>query len=79
MAKKCDVCGRGPMSGCRVSHANNHTLRKFYPNLHRVRALSNGAPVRLRVCTRCLRSGKVTKPPVRAAVATGSVKPYPST
>jgi len=35
--------------------------RRFEPNLQRVRAMVNGGIKRLRVCTRCLRSGKVTK------------------
>ena len=57
----CDVCGKGPQSGHNVSHANNKTKRVFNPNLQRVRALVNGATLRIRVCTRCLRSGLVKK------------------
>jgi large subunit ribosomal protein L28 len=44
-----------------VSHSNIKTKRVQHPNLQRVRALVDGAPVRIRVCTRCLRSGLVTK------------------
>jgi large subunit ribosomal protein L28 len=44
-----------------VSHAHNVGLRRFEPNLQPVRAIVNGATKRMRVCTRCLRSGKVTK------------------
>jgi large subunit ribosomal protein L28 len=62
MAQRCDVCGKGPLSGNRISHAHNVTHRRFNPNLRRVRAISNGVQRRLKVCTRCLRSGKVTKP-----------------
>ena len=36
--------------------------RRFKPNLQRVRAVVNGATKRLRVCTQCIRSGKITKP-----------------
>ncbi len=57
----CDVCGKGHQSGHNVSHANNKTKRVFNPNLQRVRALVNGATLRIRVCTRCLRSGLVKK------------------
>ncbi|MFC2171476.1 50S ribosomal protein L28 [Acidobacteriota bacterium] len=78
MAKRCAICGRGPMSGNKVSHANNKTRRKFYPNLHRMRARLNGTNVRIRVCTRCLRSGKVQKPPIRSSAPVGAVKPYPA-
>ena len=62
MAQRCDICGKGPLSGNRVSHAHNVTHRRFNPNLQRVRTLLGGVQKRLRVCTRCLRSGKAVKP-----------------
>ena len=52
---------KGPVVGRNISHAHNVTPRRFEPNLQRVRALVNGGIQRLRVCTRCLRSGKVVK------------------
>jgi len=61
MAKRCDICDKGPMSGNNVSHAHNTTRRRFLPNLKRVRAMVAGHMQQLRVCTRCLRSGKVIK------------------
>jgi large subunit ribosomal protein L28 len=61
MSAICDFCGKKPAVGNNVSHANNKTKRWWYPNLQRVRALVNGAPKRVRVCTRCLRSGAITK------------------
>ena len=61
MAKRCDICGKGPMSGNHVSHAHNISRRRFLPNLHKVRAVVDGSITTLRVCSRCLRSGKVTK------------------
>ncbi|TXG84960.1 MAG: 50S ribosomal protein L28, partial [Thermomicrobiales bacterium] len=48
-------------TGNNVSHANNRTKRVFNPNLQRVKALVNGSALRIRVCTRCLRSGLVKK------------------
>ncbi len=62
MARVCEVCGKGPQVGNNVSHANNKTKRRWLPNLRRVRALRNGQVSYIRVCTRCLRSGLVTKP-----------------
>jgi large subunit ribosomal protein L28 len=61
MAQVCEFCGKKPSSGNNVSHANNKTKRRFQPNLQRVRAQVDGAVRRVRVCTRCIRSGKVTK------------------
>jgi large subunit ribosomal protein L28 len=61
MAKRCELCGKGPVVGRNISHAHNVTPRRFEPNLQRVRALVNGGVRRLRVCTRCLRSNKVVK------------------
>jgi len=45
----CEICGKGPITGHNVSHANNKTNRRWYPNLQRVRAVVNGATRRLRV------------------------------
>ncbi len=61
MAKVCDICGRGPQFGNRVSHAHNVTKRRWDLNLQSVRAVVNGASRRLRACTSCIRSGKVQK------------------
>ena len=49
------------MVGNHVSHANNKTKRVFRPNLQTVRAVVNGATQRILACTRCIRSGLVTK------------------
>ncbi len=61
MSKVCEICGKGPVTGCNVSHANNHSRRRWVPNLQRVRVAVNGQTRRMRVCTRCIRSGKITK------------------
>ena len=61
MAQRCDVCGKGPAVGNRISHANNVSKRRWLPNLVPIRAMISGTPKRLRVCTRCLKAGKVTK------------------
>ena len=61
MAQVCEMCGKGPATGNNVSHANNKTKRRFNINLQRVRARVGGSVRRVKVCTRCIRSGKVTK------------------
>ncbi|HMM34846.1 MAG: 50S ribosomal protein L28 [Thermoanaerobaculia bacterium] len=61
MPQMCEVCGKAPVAGRRVSHAHNVTNRQFKPNLRRVRAAVPGGSKRVTVCTRCLRSDKITK------------------
>jgi large subunit ribosomal protein L28 len=61
MAQVCQLCGRRSSSGNRVSHANNKRRRRWNPNLQWVRARVGNGVRRVRVCTRCIRSGKVTK------------------
>jgi large subunit ribosomal protein L28 len=59
--KVCYVCGKGPAFGNSRSHSMVATRRRFNPNLQKVRILVGQAPRREYVCTRCLKSEKVTK------------------
>lgn len=61
VALQCEICQKKPVSGNNVSHANNKTRRVFNPNIQTVRALIGKSHRRIRVCTRCLRSGLVRK------------------
>jgi len=61
MARVCEICGKRSLNGNRISHAHNVSKRQWKPNLHAVRAVVNGQNRRIKVCTRCLRSGKVIK------------------
>ena len=61
MAKVCNSCGKGPAFGQSRSHSMRATKRRFEPNLQKVRAVVDGAPRRVYVCTRCLKAGKVQK------------------
>jgi large subunit ribosomal protein L28 len=64
MAKVCEICGRGPQFGHRISHAHNVTKRRWNLNLQTVHAVVNGAGKRVRVCTSCIRNGKILKAPL---------------
>lgn len=67
MAKVCQCCGRGPVTGNAVSHSNRHTRRRWLVNLQSVRIdAGDGATFKVRVCTKCLKSGFVKR---AAAVA----------
>ena len=61
MSKVCQICGKRVRSGRNVSHAVNRTLRKFNPNLQKIRADVDGKPVKMTVCTRCIKADKVKK------------------
>lgn len=64
MSRICEICGKRPLKGYNVSHAHNRTKKISYPNLQKVRVLeSSGQVKRLKVCTRCIRSNKVSKAP----------------
>ena len=61
MAKICAICGKKPITGNNVSHSHHKTRRRWLPNLQRVRAQVEGVVKRIKVCTNCLKSGKVVK------------------
>ncbi len=61
MARQCEVCGKKPGYGHSLSHSHVKTLRRFLPNLQRVRVLIDGRPQRINVCTTCLKSGRVRR------------------
>ena len=58
---KCDFCGKEVTFGIKVSHSHRRSNRTWKPNVRRVKAIVNGTPKRVHACTRCLRSGKVTR------------------
>jgi large subunit ribosomal protein L28 len=67
MSRKCEFCEKHRSVGNNVSHANNKTKRVFQPNLQKVRVLLPSGEVKhMKVCTRCIRSGKVVKPVANA-------------
>ena len=58
---KCDICGKGAHFGNNVSHSNRHTRRTWGANIQSVKVNEKGTVKRINVCTRCLRSGKVSR------------------
>ena len=61
MSRKCEICGKGQVSGNNVSHSNRHTRRKWNANIQTVTVKEGGSVKKMNVCTRCLRSGKVER------------------
>ena len=61
MSQQCELCGKKPSFGNVISHANNTRRRRWNPNLRRVRAVVGVATKHIRVCTACIRDGRVKK------------------
>lgn len=61
---RCEICLKSGQSGNNVSHSNRHTKRRWHANVQRATIYVNGAPKRVKICTRCLRSQYKT--PARA-------------
>lgn len=61
VASVCDVCGKRPGFGMNVSHSHRRTKRRWNPNIQTVHALVGRTRKRLRVCTSCLKAGKVAR------------------
>lgn len=58
---KCQFCGKAVSFGIKVSHSHRRANKMWKPNIRRVRAVVKGTPVRVYACTRCIRSGKISK------------------
>ena len=74
MARKCEICGKRTEVGNQVTRrglakakggvgkkVTGRSLRKFKPNVQRIRVLVGKTPTRMKVCVRCLKAGKVRK------------------
>ena len=61
MSKKCEICDKGAIFGAQYSHSHRKSNRRWNPNLRKVKTIVNSTPKTLKVCTRCLRSGKVQR------------------
>ena len=58
---KCEICGKGVSFGIKVSHSHRRSNKMWKANIRRVKAVVDGTPQRVYVCSRCLRSGKVQR------------------
>ena len=74
MARVCEICGKGVSTGNTIVrhglekrkggiglHTTGVTKRRFLPNIQRIRVRENGCVSRRRVCTSCIKDGKVVK------------------
>ena len=58
---QCEICNKGVSFGIKVSHSHRRSNRTWRPNIRRIRAIVNGSTKNVNICTRCLRSNKVTR------------------
>ena len=58
---KCAICGKGKVFSIQVSHSHRRSNRDYKPNLRSVKAVVDGSPRKITVCSRCLRSGLVER------------------
>jgi large subunit ribosomal protein L28 len=61
VSRICDVCGKTPQFGKSISHSHRRTNRRWTPNIQTVRTIVGGTPLKLRVCTSCIRANKVPR------------------
>ena len=65
---RCDICLKAGMTGNNVSHSNRHTKTRFMANVHKQTLVQDGKSIKVKICTRCLRS-LIKSAKVRKAVA----------
>ncbi|MDD5015518.1 MAG: 50S ribosomal protein L28 [Atribacterota bacterium] len=56
---KCDICGKGPQVGNKISHSHRVTNRMWHPNIQKTKAYIDNTVKRINVCAKCLKAGKV--------------------
>lgn len=61
MSKKCEICGKGQVSGNKISHSNRHSRRKWNANIQSTRIEEDGKVRKANVCTRCIKSNNVSR------------------
>ncbi|ACR80349.1 MULTISPECIES: 50S ribosomal protein L28 [Kosmotoga] len=61
MSKVCEICGKRPTTGNTVSHSNKKNKRWWKPNVQKVKVIVDGEVKKMRVCTKCLKAGKVQR------------------
>jgi large subunit ribosomal protein L28 len=61
MSRRCEICGKGPLSGNKVSHAHNKSRMRQLPNIQTVHVSNGPNSKTMRVCTQCIKSGRIEK------------------
>ena len=61
MAKVCEICGKGNISGHNITHSDKKIKRTWKPNIQKIKIVDNGTAKRINVCTSCMKSNKVQR------------------
>ena len=65
MSAVCEICAKSPKFSYQVSFSHRRTKRRWNPNVQRIRINDGGHVRRARVCTSCIKDGRITKPSPR--------------
>lgn len=61
MSRECDVCGKKPIKAAKLTFSHKQNVHRQAPNLQSVKVNLNGTSKTIKVCTSCLKAGKVSK------------------
>ncbi len=61
MSVECDICGKKPIKAAKISFSHKQNTYRQKPNLQSVKVNLNGTVRKLKVCTSCIRAGKVQR------------------
>lgn len=61
MARVCDICGKKPLFGKRISHSHRRTPRRWNVNIQKIHAIIDGSPKTINICAKCMKSSKVAR------------------
>lgn len=66
MASNCEICGKGPWTGKKVSHSHRRSSKTWNANIQKIKIWDDGRARRAHVCTSCIKAGKIERPPVKS-------------
>jgi large subunit ribosomal protein L28 len=61
MSRVCEVCGKSGLKANKISFSNKHHRHRQMPNIQSIKAMVDGSPKRIKICTSCLKADKVKK------------------
>lgn len=66
MSNICEICGKSPSFGNKISHSHRKSRRRWNPNIQTVHAIVNGKTKKMNVCAKCIKANKVIFAPTKS-------------